>query len=185
MSETGETTTGAGAGANSGAGAGGRAPAGAGAERTAAAETGGGAADTVGTASGIVEERSPPWFKLTKSPPAASNSALVIASLGIHPPEGDCFFAADNRMGGTLADFFSRFTAGMFFSRNGSRSRSAITSRMMSRSIVLRWSAHASDIALKQRLLILRGMPSLWSAISLRAPTVRNAGFSQPAIHRR
>ena len=56
-----------------------------------------------------------PWFRLTKSPPAASNRALVIASLGIQPPEDDCFCAAATRMGGTRTDFFSGFGAAILF----------------------------------------------------------------------
>ena len=43
--------------------------------------------------------------------------------------------------------------------------------------MVFRFSAHASDIALKQMLLMLRGMPSLCSAIINRAPAV-NKGRS-------
>src|SRR5580698_8473321 len=147
MSETSETTTRGGA----------RFAAVSGAEGAAAAA--GGAAETVATVPGRVEERATPWLRLRMSPTAASDRALVIASLGTQPPEGDSFFAADNSMGGTRIAFFSGFGAAMFFSRNGSRSRSAITSRTMSRSIVLRWRAHASDMALKHRLLILRGMP--------------------------
>src|SRR5271154_6610068 len=107
MSETSETTTGA--GAISEVGAGGRAAA------EAGAGAGGRAAETVATASGRVGDRAAAWFRMTTSPPAASNRALVIASLGIQPPEGDCFFAADNSMGGTRTDFFSGFGATTFF----------------------------------------------------------------------
>ena len=43
------------------------------------------------------------------------------------------------------------------------------TSRTMSQSIVFRCKAHPSDNELKQRLLILRGMPSLYWAITASA----------------
>ena len=48
------------------------------------------------------------------------------------------------------------------FVRHRSRSRSATTSRTISPSIGFRFNAHPNDNELKQRLLILRGMPSLY-----------------------
>ena len=75
------------------------------------------------------------------------------------------------------------------FLRRGPRSRSEITWRRMSRSIGFCCRALPSDRALKQRLLILRGMPSLhWAMMRQRVFGKQRsiegvAGSAQPVAY--
>src|SRR5580698_4173334 len=141
MSETFETTTGTGAGAEAAGG-------------TAAAET-------VATSVREAVECAAPRPTLNRNKHRASKTKLVMATLGIPPAMIDCLFGKEGKRIGRYSDFFVDFSTTLFFSRSGSRSRSAITSRTTSRSMVLRLRAQARDIALKHRLLMLRGIPSL------------------------
>src|SRR3981081_1670437 len=108
------------------------------------------------------------------------------ANMRIQLPEKDLIFEGSESVGvshfGSILD--SGLTATMF-SINGARSRSAITSLTISRSIASRRRAHPSDIALKQTVLILRGIPRLYSAINFRAPNVNRDALLEPATHNR
>ena len=109
---------------------------------------------------------------------------MATATLGSHAANTDEVFAVEN-MEAALG-VSSSCGGGESFLRNGPRSRSATTWRTTSRSIGLCRSADPSDNALKQRLLMLRGMPSLHRVMSASASLV-NRGISEayPAIRSR
>src|SRR5580700_7782952 len=122
----------------------------------------------------------------TAAQPSVSKSTEAIAILKSHAANMDCLLAAGIVRRAVWAwvgtDGPGRAVGIVGFSRSGSRSRSEITSRITSRSMVFLFSAHPNDRALKQRLLMLRGMPSLCSAIRLRAFAVNKEGLSHPPI---
>ena len=142
------------------------------AEGAKLAETG----TNAGALAGVWDARVAGFMVCTAAQPIARTAAVVSATFGANLANIDSLFAEVERTVRGRPGFAAGIAAAWVaagFSRNDSRSRSAITSLMMSRSMVLRFKAHPKDIALKHRLLMLRGIPSLCSAIILRAPAVK------------
>lgn len=107
------------------------------------------------------------------APEMANKATLAKAALGNHMCEVG--FAVGTAMATGLEVDPTDTSA---FSDKESRSRSAMTSRMISTSIDFLFIAQPKESALKQRLLTLRGIPSLCSAISPNAAGV-NRGLSE------